>query len=179
MGRKCTVCTHPNKAEIDRKILANAGSARVLAGQFGVSKNSILNHHKHIKGEMKAAHSERSVELREILKRADQNIKLLSLHLKTKPREALSLDWIRTSRDLRGWLTFRAKALGKIAPVGDSQKRGEGDRYVISFVGPNGKPAEIPLDVYRSLPGAEQSLPDHNNVTKERTSDEPVTTQSL
>jgi hypothetical protein len=151
MGRVCRCCRHKSRPELDAAIVEGAGSARAIANQFGVSKNSILNHRKHIKGEMKAAHSDRAVELKEILKRADQNIRLLKAHLKTKPPTALSLDWIRTSRDVRGWLMFRVKALGKIAPVGDSQKR-EGDRYVISFVAPDGKPAEIPLDVYRSLP---------------------------
>lgn len=185
MGRTCCCCRHKNRQELDAAIAEGAGSAGAIAGQYGVSKNSVLNHRKHIGAEMKAAHSERSTELREILRRCDKNAKLLSLHLKNKPREAIGLDWIRESRDLRGWLTFRVKALGKIAPVGDSQKRG-GDSYSVVFVAPDGKPVSIPFSVYRALPafknganGAEQSLQDRNNVRKERTSDEPVTSQSL
>jgi hypothetical protein len=151
VGRKCLCCSHKNRAKLDAAIAEGDSSARVVAGQYGVSKNSVLNHRKHIGGEMKAAHSERSTELREILRRCDKNAKLLSLHLKNKPREAIGLDWIRESRDLRGWLTFRAKALGKIAPVGDAPRR-DGDSYNVVFVSPDGKQAKIPLEVYRALP---------------------------
>jgi hypothetical protein len=151
MGRHCTICKHPDRDKLDAAIVEGAGSAGAIAGLYGVSKNNVLNHRKHIGAEMKAAHSERSTELREILKRCDKNAKLLSLHLKNKPREAIGLDWIRESRDLRGWLTFRVKALGKIAPVGDAPRR-EGDSFCVQFIAPDGKPAKIPLAVYRSLP---------------------------
>lgn len=152
MGRKCLCCSHKERTELDRAIAQTDGSARVIAERFGVSKKSVLNHRKHIDAvEMKMAHSHRATEIEQILKRVDRLIKLFEHHLKQKPRTALSLDWIRESRDQRGWLTFRAKAMGKIAPAGDGQKR-EGDRYIVSFVGPDGKPTQIPMAVYRSLP---------------------------
>jgi hypothetical protein len=108
----------------------------------------VLNHRHHLTGDLAASYSKHAGELEQMLARVDRLIKLLELHLRNKPRTALSLDWIRESRDQRGWMTFRTKALGKIAPAkGDSQKR-EGDRYVIQFVTPSGKPAQIPLSVY-------------------------------
>jgi DNA-binding CsgD family transcriptional regulator len=164
MGRKCTVCSHVDREKLDAAIVEGAGSAGAIARQFGVSKNSILNHRKHIDGEMKSAHADYAVELKAILQRADGVIAQLKIHLKKKPRAALSLDWIRESRDLRGWLTFRAKALGKIAPVGDSQKR-SGDSYNVLFVLPDGTQAKIPLAIYGALPalknGAETSESGH------------------
>jgi hypothetical protein len=173
MGRHCTICEHQDREKLDAAIVEGAGSAGAIARQFGVPKNSVLNHRKHIDGEMKAAHSDRAVELKAILQRADRMIKHLDAHLKQKPRTALSLDWIRESRDLRGWLTFRAKAMGKIAPVGDSQKGAGGDTYNVSFIGPDRKPVSIPLAVYRALPpevfrnGGNGSLDSQSNAPQE------------
>ena len=96
--------------------------------------------------------SQGAIELQAMLARADKLIKLLSRHLEEKPRTAVSLDWIRESRDLRGWLTYRSKHIGKVAPANEGQKR-EGDSYNIVFRGPDDKPLRIPLAVYAALPG--------------------------
>jgi len=93
-----------------------------------------------------------TAELKEMLKRGDRLITLLERHLKLKPRMAVSLDWIRESRDLRGWMTYRSKHIGKIAPVGDALTGKGGDTYCVQFITPEGQQARIPLSVYRSLP---------------------------
>jgi len=44
MTRRCTVCTHPKRDEIDKAIVAGA-SYRDVAGQFGLSKSAVERHH--------------------------------------------------------------------------------------------------------------------------------------
>ena len=159
MPRKCLCCTHRDRTKLDEAITSGLDTARAIAARFRVSAHSVANHRRHITGDLAASYSKHAGELEQMLARVDRLIKLLEMHLKNKPRTALSLDWIRESRDQRGWMTFRTKVLGKIAPAkGDGQKR-EGDKYVISFVAPDGSAAEIPLAVYRSL----QKLQDCNN----------------
>jgi hypothetical protein len=150
VGRKCLCCSLKNRAKLDAAIVEGTSSARVIGEQFRVSKKSVLGHRRHLGAELRTSQAGRASEIGEILKRVDRLIKLFSFHLKQKPKDALSLDWIRESRDQRGWLTFRVRAMGKAVPVDGAGKR-EGDKYVISFVAPDGKPAEIPLAVYRSL----------------------------
>jgi hypothetical protein len=151
VGRNCLCCTHKNRAKIDAAIVEGSQSARVIGERFRVSKKSILGHRRHLGVELRVSQSNRTTEIGEILKRVDRLIELFSLHLQQKPKDALSLDWIRESRDQRGWLTFRVRAMGKAVPVDGAGKR-EGDKYVISFVNPDGKPTQIPLGVYRALP---------------------------
>ena len=158
MGRNCLCCTHKNRAKIDAAIVEGSASARVIGEQFRVSKKSVLGHRRHLGAELRTSQAGRASEIAEILKRVDRLIKLFSFHLKQKPKDALSLDWIRESRDQRGWLTFRVRAMGKAVPVDGAGKR-EGDKYIISFVMPDGKPAQAPLAIYRSL----QKLQDCNN----------------
>jgi glycine cleavage system pyridoxal-binding protein P len=42
-GRICTICSNPQRAEIDRAAIAGA-SYRAIAGQFGVSRIALLRH---------------------------------------------------------------------------------------------------------------------------------------
>jgi len=150
--RKCLCCTHPDRTKLDEAITAGLDSARAIAARFRVSPHSVLNHRRHLTGDLAASYSKHAGELEQLLARVDRLIKLLELHLKNKPRTALSLDWIRESRDQRGWMTFRTKVLGKIVPAkGDAPKR-SGDSYSVVFVSPDGKQARIPLSVYRAIP---------------------------
>ncbi len=48
MPRKCSVCAHASKAEIDGRIIAGGESALSVARLFGLSKDSVLRHHRHI-----------------------------------------------------------------------------------------------------------------------------------
>jgi hypothetical protein len=162
MPRKCLCCTHQERKKLDETITAGLDSARAIAARFRVSPHSVLNHRRHLTGDLAASYSKHAGELEQLLARVDRLIKLLELHLKNKPRTALSLDWIRESRDQRGWMTFRTKVLGKIAPAkGDGQRR-EGDRYSVVFIAPDGKPAQIPLSVYRAIPSSAFEQTDGN-----------------
>jgi len=162
MARTCLCCTSKRRTEIDRDILQNKSAASEIAARYGVSKRSVLGHRRnHLTEAVENTLSQGAVELKAMLARADKLSKLLTLHLKEKPRDAVSLDWIRESRDLRGWLTYRSKHIGKVVPTNDAQKR-EGDRYSVVFVSPDGKQAKIPLSVYRAIPSSAFEQQDGN-----------------
>ncbi len=44
MPPKCSICTHPQRAEIDRALLHSPDSLRDIAGQFNVSKTAVDRH---------------------------------------------------------------------------------------------------------------------------------------
>lgn len=48
MSRKCTVCSHPKRAAIDKAIVSGA-SNRDIARQFGAGEKSVQRHRAHIK----------------------------------------------------------------------------------------------------------------------------------
>ena len=172
MGRKCVCCGLQNRKQLDAAIIEGTSSARVIGEQFRVSKVCVLRHRKHVDGELQAAHSGHSLEIREVLKRFDKVIALLEAHLKKSPESPLTLDWLRELRELRVTIWARAKLRGKVSSAGESPKR-EGDKFIIQFVAPDGKRAEIPLSVYRALPaevfknGAEGSLDCQSKVPQE------------
>ena len=152
MARRCLCCSHQKRGQIDKDILANKEPASTIARRYSVTKSSVLGHRRnHLAVEVESTLSQGAVELKAMLARTDRLIKLLERHLKLKPRQAVSIDWIRESRDLRGWFTYRSKHIGKVVPTNGAEKR-EGDHYNIVFVNPDGQRAEIPLGVYRALP---------------------------
>jgi len=44
MTRKCTICSHPERNEIDMLLLSGTSSLRDIADQFGISKSSLERH---------------------------------------------------------------------------------------------------------------------------------------
>ncbi len=44
MARPCTICTHPNRREIDRLLVTGASTYRNIAKQFGVSISALTRH---------------------------------------------------------------------------------------------------------------------------------------
>ncbi len=43
-GRKCTVCTHPDREAIDKALVAQSAAIRRIAPQYGVSERSLRRH---------------------------------------------------------------------------------------------------------------------------------------
>jgi hypothetical protein len=150
MSRKCTVCAHKDKAEIDRKITANEGSALTISRLFNLSKDSILRHRRHISIAIRSAQSIKAQGFSELLKGVERLIRRMEKRLSDSQRAE---GWFKESAELRQWIALRAKLAGKLVKdeAGGAQKR-EGDRYSVVFIAPDGKPAEIPLSVYRALP---------------------------
>ena len=53
-GRKCSVCNHPDRGEIDKALVTRSVSMRDIAGHYGVSRSALSRH--------KANHLPRLVE---------------------------------------------------------------------------------------------------------------------
>jgi hypothetical protein len=152
MGRKCTVCQHPDIAEIDRKIIANDGSTLTIARLFGLGDDAVARHRSHIKTAIKNAQVLKNTGFQELTKSIDRLVLKVEKHLSISAKSEV---WFKESRELRNWVALRAKLAGKfVKDDAEGAQRREGDKYVISFVAPNGTPVEIPLSVYRALPSS-------------------------
>ena len=46
MGRRCTVCDHPKRAEIDRALVDNDAGYRTVASRFGIAPGAAFRHRK-------------------------------------------------------------------------------------------------------------------------------------
>jgi hypothetical protein len=51
MNKRCTVCNHPSRAEIDRGLMAGV-AYRDLAAQFGLSPAALSRHTHHLKRQL-------------------------------------------------------------------------------------------------------------------------------
>jgi hypothetical protein len=60
MPRTCTVCPHPHRDEIDRRLLDGA-PLRNIAKQFSVSSASLFRHNKHISKALSNARQEAEI----------------------------------------------------------------------------------------------------------------------
>ena len=125
MTRRCTVCTHPNRSDIER-VLVEGGTIRDTARRFGVSR-TVLSRHKAHMGEAfrkvveakETAHGSSILErLRELNHRARTILE--EAHREGDRREALA-----AIRELRGLLELEAELLGEI---------GRGTTVAISLV---------------------------------------------
>ena len=47
MPRQCSICSHPQKAEIDRAVLRGEGGYRVISKRFGISISALFRHRRH------------------------------------------------------------------------------------------------------------------------------------
>ncbi len=116
MSRQCTVCTHKKTAAIDRALATRSGSIRAIAGQHGLSKESVRRHlHEHLPRTLalghEAAESARADELLTQVKAMQS--KTLNLLLKAEAagdlRTALS-----GIREARGNIELLARLAGEI-----------------------------------------------------------------
>ena len=51
MNKRCSICNHPSRSEVDRGLLAGAPRSG-LAAQFGVSKAALSRHLRHLQQEI-------------------------------------------------------------------------------------------------------------------------------
>lgn len=74
MNKRCIVCNHPDRAEIDRGLLSGV-AYRPLAAQYGLSPSALSSHNRHLKQQL--ALQEHRAGRKTLL---DQ-LELLSVHL--------------------------------------------------------------------------------------------------
>ena len=160
--RKCSVCIHAKRHEIDAKIVANEGSTRELARQYDLDKDAIQRHKKHIEGQVKAAATLKATGFRELTAAVQRLTAKLEKHLGSARRSAT---WFQESRELRAWVLVRAKLAGKVTADDGKTTERAGDVFNITFISPDGAQAAIPLEVYRAMPtkangGSQGASPD-------------------
>jgi len=152
MGRKCNVCNHKEKAEINRKIIANESSAHAIARQFSLSKDGVLRHRAHIAGDIKTAQMAKFTNFQHLVEEIKKlSAKLDRINRGSQRRENWEL-WLKREKSVRELAWLATKMAGRIV-LDESQKRGGSDSYNVVFCGPDGKPLRIPFAVYAALPG--------------------------
>ena len=147
--KKCSVCVHGKRHEIDAKIIANTGSVRELARQYSLDKDAIQRHKRHIEGPMKAAQTLKATGFRELTDAVNRLTTRLEKRLGSARRSAT---WFQESRDLRAWVLVRAKLAGKVSADEERPTERAGDTFAVQFIAPDGSEARIPLEAYRALP---------------------------
>ena len=114
MPRRCTICTHPQREEIDRA-LVEGESFRNMARRFGVSLGALHRHRTHIRDdvqqaiEAKAVRSGRSVLDR--IRELNREARSLLEEARSRGRYAAAVQAIGAATRL---LELEAKLLGEL-----------------------------------------------------------------
>ena len=115
MGRKCSVCEHPNKDAIEAALVAGS-SYRDISGQFGASRGGIARHAKNhlIPALAKARQAEEVASADQFLAQVrDLHARTLAILERAEDagEERIAL---RAIREARGNLELLAKLLGEL-----------------------------------------------------------------
>lgn len=63
MARRCSICNHPKRREIDKALVSRSASMRDIAGRYGVSRSALSRHRKnHLPKLVKAAEAAAGAE---------------------------------------------------------------------------------------------------------------------
>jgi predicted transcriptional regulator len=125
MPGKCSICTHPNRLEIEKKI-SEGVSYRDIAKQFSVSKSAVGNHViKHIPVAIRQAQADREIEsglnIMEELKRILVELNRLRSEAQETTQEAWRIfnNAKVTSEVNSGAIKFLADTLEKLTRIED------------------------------------------------------------
>jgi len=94
MGRKCTVCSHPQREEIDKEIVGNTATYRDIAKRFHVQKDAVFRHVAHIPPQIVKAKGEELIAWADGLLGEWEELRGDIKILKTKAQKAESWDQI-------------------------------------------------------------------------------------
>jgi hypothetical protein len=116
MPRTCTVCTHPERREIDRALVARSASYRDIAGQYGVSRTAISRHtQEHLPETLARAHAAEQAARADELLMDVRRIGVKTLRALTTAEEAE--DWatvLRAVREARENIRLLAELRGRL-----------------------------------------------------------------
>ena len=72
MARQCSICTHPERAEIDEAIVTRTGSLRKISKDFGVSETSLHRHAKnHITESLTKAGQAKAIQATDLFEKLE------------------------------------------------------------------------------------------------------------
>jgi len=116
MPRNCTVCTHPNKADIDEALVAGVSSAEIAGRYRTIGERAIRRHRtNHVPETLAKAHEAEEVAQADTLLEQVRDLQERALDILDKAEEAGEL---RTAlgaiREARGNLELLAKLLGEL-----------------------------------------------------------------
>lgn len=117
MPRSCTVCTHPDKAEIDEVLVAGVSSAEIAGRYRTVGERAIRRHQtNHVPETLAKAHEAEEVAQADTLLEQVRELQERALDILDQAEEAGEL---RTAlgaiREARGNLELLAKLLGELS----------------------------------------------------------------
>jgi len=115
MPRKCSVCVHPKRNEIDEKIVARE-SYRAIARQYGLSKDAVSRHaENHLPVTLSKSQEASDVAHADDLLGQVQGLKDKALKLLEAAEKAGDLRTaLRGIREARGCMELLAKLLGEL-----------------------------------------------------------------
>ncbi len=114
MSRKCTICTHPQRAEIDRE-LAEGRSIRDIARRYSVSRPSLHRHRTHVQDAIQQAIEAKAVQVGvsvlDRIRELNREARSLLEEARSRGRYAAAVQAIGAATRL---LELEAKLLGEL-----------------------------------------------------------------
>lgn len=116
MPRKCSICSHPDRGEIDRAIVSG-GSYRDIARRFGVSRSAIERHAKaHVPATLVKAREAEEVTRADALLVQIQELRDRALNILDKAERGKDLRTaLQAIREARGCVELLAKLAGELS----------------------------------------------------------------
>lgn len=114
-GRKCSICEHKSRHEIDSALVSPGASLRAIAVQFRVSKDALSRHIKagHIEQKIqKAAHAHEAIAGENLLHRIDGFHKRFGELAKKQQQLGDDLTELKVYQTQAKFLEIEGKALG-------------------------------------------------------------------
>jgi len=115
MPRLCSVCTHPNRGEIDRALVAG-GSLRGVAGQHGLNDSSVARHKAdHLPRLLAQAHDAADIAHADDLLTQLRDLQVRTLGLLDQAETAGRLGTaVMAIREARGNIELLGRLMGEI-----------------------------------------------------------------
>jgi hypothetical protein len=116
MPRSCTVCTHPERAEVDQALVAGVSAAEI-AGRYRTIRERAIRRHRsnHLPERLAKAHEAEEVAQADELLKQVRDLQVRALDILDKAEEAGELRTALSAiREARGNLELLAKLLGEL-----------------------------------------------------------------
>jgi hypothetical protein len=115
MPRTCTICTHPQREDIDAALVAGQESARRIAALFRVSDDAITRHRAHIPPALARAQAATEVARADTLLDQVRSLQTRTLDILSKAERAGDLRTaVSAIGQARGNLELLAKLVGEL-----------------------------------------------------------------
>ena len=115
MGRPCSICTHPQRDEIDRLLVEGKEPLRIIAERYGTTPSALCRHKRHIPSMLAKAHEAGEVARADDLLSQVRDLQARALAILEQAEQAGDL---RTAlgaiREARGNLELLAKMIGEL-----------------------------------------------------------------